>query len=593
MIDPVQSLSFSVQASPKVYALLLGSGVSRSAEIPTGWEIVMDLLGKLAASTGDAGVPNLEAWYVEKYQEVPDYSKILDALAKTPSERQQLLRPYFEPDDQQRQEGLKQPTAAHRAIAQLVAQGFIKVIVTTNFDRLIEKALEDEGVVPTVLSTTDQVEGALPLDHLNCCVFKVHGDYLDTRIRNTQSELDEYPQVYDNLLNRIFDEYGLIVCGWSATWDTALRNAIFRAKSRRFTTFWALYGDATDEAQQLIEQRSAQVISIEDADRFFQSVQETVTSIEEYSRPHPLSTEAAVATLKRYLSRPEHRIQLSDHINTSVEQVVIDTTGEGFELGDQQPNTTTVSDRLRRYESSCSTLLYMAAVGGYWANEGNSAEWERAIEHLSTLRPVSGSYYSIWRYLKTYPGTLLLYALGLGAVEADRLDFLNRIFKKTVIDSSSGVQSTSKAITTLLSNREFAQVEAKKSGLEGMDRRHVPLNDWIHNVLRQPLKQYIADDVKYSFIFDKFEILAALGFGSMEHSESYLSDWFPLGSFIWRSENRQRIIAEFEESINSLSNESPYVGCGIFGSNAGQCLSTIERFKNYVHGVARQMGIFY
>ena len=70
--------------------------------------------------------------------------------------------------------------------------------------------------------------GALPLIHTKCCVFKVHGDYLDTRIRNSPAELQRYPQEFNQLLDRIFDEFGLIVCGWSAEWDSGLRDAILR-----------------------------------------------------------------------------------------------------------------------------------------------------------------------------------------------------------------------------------------------------------------------------------------------------------------------------------------------------------------------------
>ena len=264
MIDPLQSLAFSVQANPGVYALLLGSGVSRSAEILTGWGIVMHLLGKLAKLTGDADDRDLEQWYEEKYQQQPNYSKLLDALAKTPSERQQLLRPYFEADDQQREEGSKQPTAAHRAIARLVAQGFVRVIVTTNFDRLLEKALEDEDVAPIVLSTLAEVKGALPLVHIGCCVFKIHGDYRDPCIRNTESELEKYPPEFDQFLDRVFDEYELIVCGWSGEWDIALRKALSRAESRRFSTYWAARGELSDPAQRLVNQRGAQVIPIMD-----------------------------------------------------------------------------------------------------------------------------------------------------------------------------------------------------------------------------------------------------------------------------------------------------------------------------------------
>jgi hypothetical protein len=36
-------------------------------------------------------------------------------------------------------------TAAHNAIAALVKVGWIKVVITTNFDRLIEQALDAPG----------------------------------------------------------------------------------------------------------------------------------------------------------------------------------------------------------------------------------------------------------------------------------------------------------------------------------------------------------------------------------------------------------------------------------------------------------------
>ena len=307
MIDPIQSMAFSMQSNPGVYALLLGSGVSRSAGIPTGWEIVMDRLGKLAVASGQTSDIDLERWYIEKYHEAPEYPKLLDSLAKTRSERQQLLRPYFEPSEEEREEGLKQPTIAHRAIASLAERGYIRVIVTTNFDRLMEKALEDVGIVPTVLSSADHIQGALPLIHTKCCVVKLHGDYLDARILNSEYELSSYSEEFNDLLDRILDDFGLIVCGWSADWDEALRNAVYRAKSRRFTTYWTVRGQPSDQGQRLIEHRQAQVIFIDSADAFLGNVWQIVQSIDEYSKPHPLSTEAAVASLKRSLTRIHRR----------------------------------------------------------------------------------------------------------------------------------------------------------------------------------------------------------------------------------------------------------------------------------------------
>jgi hypothetical protein len=321
-MDPLLSLAFSMQSNKGVYAVLLGSGISRAAKIPTGWEVVLELVRKLALLSEEDCEPNPETWYLNKFGNAPDYAVLLDQIAKTPAERQQLLRSYFEPSEEEHEENAKLPTVAHHAIASLVANGYIKVIVTTNFDRLMELALQEAGVAPFVLSTPDQIDGALPLVHTRCCVIKVHGDYLDTRIKNTSAELDTYAPKMDALLDQVFDEFGLVTCGWSADWDVALRKAIERAPSRRFTTYWASRGAPSEIAAKLIQHRSGQLVSIKDADSFFRSVQEKVEALERFSEPHSLSTKTAVATLKKYLAEDRFRIRLHDLIDEEVTRVI-------------------------------------------------------------------------------------------------------------------------------------------------------------------------------------------------------------------------------------------------------------------------------
>ena len=147
------SLSFSLHSNKGVYALLLGSGISTASGIPTGWEIVLDLICKVAALDGKNCEHDPMGWYKKHFKEEPDYSSLLNKVAKTPSERSLLLRSYFEPTVEERDQGLKVPNEAHYAIAELVARGYIRVIVTTNFDRLLEKALESKGITPTVISS--------------------------------------------------------------------------------------------------------------------------------------------------------------------------------------------------------------------------------------------------------------------------------------------------------------------------------------------------------------------------------------------------------------------------------------------------------
>ncbi len=577
MIDPVHSLAFSVQANPGVYAVLIGSGVSRAAKMPTGWEVTLDLIRKLAELDEETSDLDPEHWYREKFKQEASYSDLLDALAGTQAERQQLLRAYWEPNEQEREDGEKQPTAAHRAIAVLAAQGFTKVIITTNFDRLMETALTDAGVVPTVLSSPDQVQGAPPLIHIPCCVFKVHGDYLDTRIRNTPAELDQYPPEFDQLLDRIFDEFGLIVCGWSAEWDEALRSALIRAPSRRFTTYWAVRGEPGDKAQKLIDHRKAQVIPIEDADTFFQSIQQNVESIEEFSRPHPLSTEAAVASLKRYIAEPRYRIQLSDLIDQTVERVIEVTSGEAF-AAQNDPNLP--SDRVtacvRGYEEACSTLLAMALTGGFWAEEEHYSVWQRALQRLVS-RTLSSDR-MLWLELQRYPATLLLYASGLGAIEADQLQFLKHLLATTVRGKR---QEDVSAVQILPPFCLFSGGGQVMRHLEGMDQRHAPLNDWIHDTLQPQAERIIHDNNRYTLVFDKLEILMALNYA---HHDERPPDryWAPAGAFGYRSDNRIRIFREIEESLSTMQAESPYVTSGIFGETATECKQGVEALKQFI-----------
>src|SRR6266576_5652978 len=120
MVDPLTSLAFSVSSGRGVYALLLGSGVSTAAGIPTGWDITLDLIRKTAAAFKEDCGSDPVAWYRAKYQLDADYSALLDSLAKTQADRANLLSSYFEPTEEEITKGLKGPTPAHKSIARLV-----------------------------------------------------------------------------------------------------------------------------------------------------------------------------------------------------------------------------------------------------------------------------------------------------------------------------------------------------------------------------------------------------------------------------------------------------------------------------------------
>lgn len=137
--DPLTQLAFSVYENKGVFAVLLGSGLSRAAGIQTGWEITLDLIRRVAEAQGVEDQPDWAAWYRQKTGQEPNYSTLLGELASSPAERRSILHGYIEPTEEDRETGRKVPTNAHYAIADLVRDGYIRVIVTTNFDRLIDR----------------------------------------------------------------------------------------------------------------------------------------------------------------------------------------------------------------------------------------------------------------------------------------------------------------------------------------------------------------------------------------------------------------------------------------------------------------------
>lgn len=594
MVDTLNSLAFSMQANPGVYALLLGSGVSRSAQIPTGWEITLDLVLKLAAAQGEGDVCSLdpEDWYRKKFGKDPDYSDLLDALAKTPAERQQLIRGYLEPTEKERADGLKVPTPAHMAIAKLVAQKYVRVVITTNFDRLMEMALESVGVVPTVISTEDQANGAMPLIHQRCCVFKVHGDYLDTRIRNTEAELKAYPEAFNLLLDRILDEFGLIVCGWSAAWDPALQQAIERSKSRRFSHYWAMRGEPTEKAQKLIERRQGLHVNISDADSFFSKLAEQVQAISEVSRQNPLSVKMKVAALKKYLADPVNRIRLDDLISDEVLHILEVTSGSDFDIvGHSQLDKNSFTHRVRAYEAACEGLIAMAAVGGYWAEEWHYPIWKKALVRLGYM-PEAGYDHScdgVLYRLKRYPATLLLYALGISALQAGGkgIPLLSLLLSTELQQEGQGDKKAVEVLPPFLLLRENERISKLLDGMEG---RRFPLNEWLFGLLCPVFRFSCISQKGFRDIFDRLEILIAVRFLSSCLEKGERLGWAPLGLYAQHSMFEPLAclsphIQDLALALDKKGEQSLYIKHALLGRSLKEARDNMDWLKNWVAGI--------
>lgn len=583
MIDPILSLAVSVQANPGIYALLLGSGVSRDAQVPTGWEIVEDLARRLAVAEDPAFSGDPIEWYRTELGEEPSYSKVLEALTASPTERRGILRPYFEPTEEEREQGIKMPTQAHRSIAELAARGYIRIILTTNFDPLVESALEERGLRPTVIRTPDAIKGSLPLVHQQLCVIKLHGDYRDNRIRNTLDELGEYDEQTNALLDQVLDQFGLVVCGWSGQYDVALRAALERRQTRRFSWYWTARDEPGEEAMQLAALQDAQFIQIKDANSFFGSLSESVISIEESKGKPPTSTEMAVSLLKRYLPDPRHSVRLRELMMDES-----DAANQALTAFDQEiladKNTDNVPSWFKHYREIVETIQSLLVHGVSLGGEEKQAIWVSSLER-STLVGLPDRSARVSRVLapgiRHYPITLLFYTVGIAAAADEDYDLLANLLLKTRLRTN---RLEVVSMLTGIGWTDLSSIVAEKLYSE---TRHAPLSHHLNDVLRDPLRRYLPDQESYEEAFDRFEYLMALEYVNAANAPNAetLSGYFPIGNFGWKFADYNELPAGLEElnlEALSLCSEWPPLRAGLLNGN-------MDRFEDVRDHVRRRL----
>ena len=563
---------------------MLGSGISRSAEIPTGWEITLDLIRQIATLEGKKVGDRPDEWFIKNKGQQPDYAALLENLPGTADERQAIIRNYIEPTEDDRQESRKIPTKAHHAIAELVQLGYIRVILTTNFDRLLENALSQKGIEPVVISSEDDVKGAPPITHGRCFIIKVHGDYLDTRIKNTPEELGSYSKEMKKYLSEVFDHFGLIVCGWSGAWDTSLRNAIKRCSSRRYTTFWTARGDIRPEARELIKKRDAKVVEIEDADKFFDGLKEKVRALEELQRPTPMDTRMATAMVKRYLAEERYKIRLRDTVLEQSKATNAMLRSAGF-----NPNTSATPEEIKRrlnfYEGNTEILRAMIAVGAYWSTGVQNELWPDIIKRqYGNNEPRSGL--MAWLDLdERYAAMLSFYSAGVACVAGKNYTLLNQLMATQVRDRS---RAENRTFCELLNPPSISEFHKICKNMEGFENRIYASSEYILKVLKDTLYEIEPDENQIEIYYDIFESLVGLAYGYEKYKKGSELDWFPFGKFVLRlgSDYNSSEVADFLAEADVQQNNWPPIKAGMFGASYDNFKAVIENYTPFMQRIA-------
>ena len=521
------TLAFSIYSNKGAYALFLGAGVSKSAGLPSGWDIVTDLLKKLAAQNKVTQSENLEEWFRIKYGQSVGYSSILQELAKTQTERMGLMKPYFEPIGKER----PKPTKAHYSIAKLAKNGYIKVILTTNFDRLLETALEEEGITPQVIRFDDDIKGATPLVHSDLTVVKINGDYLDCRFRNTDDELESYSAEMSEYLRHIFNDFGLITCGWSAQWDQGLVNIIRSLDNFRYASYFSYVGDLSDGLRDIAQYRKGNLVPIENADVFFSELYERIEALARCDSDHPLTKDIAVARIKKYIADPNGLIQYTDlfeqEAQTAYEKIV-------KELNYGYLDKATFNKFNELHFDAIEKLIPMCITAVRWAKPKHEEAIVNAVIRLSSNLPriSNGSDDAI--KLQKLASLYLMYVIGVSCIVYEKFSLLDKIFHIKVPTEYRKEYLIHEVNCKLWNDDDINPI------LYGSQKYYDPFSIFIEKRLKTIFAHLFSDPQDYECVFDIFEYF--LGINYCHIVGKFMGHyWLPRGIYDRRQLRRNHI----------------------------------------------------
>jgi hypothetical protein len=260
---------------PSHYGFLLGAGMSAGAGVPLGGAIVTILRERLIEElrrdvTAEAGEEIFRelGWFQDPETE---YSEALLRAFSSDHDRQRFFRELI---------AGKMPTLAHYYLASIIASGHCNLVLTTNFDDLLEKALTslrfDEFNVIAHATETEYVSAHPEMVTL----VKLHGHYTFPQLSNLTEETKRLQRQLREYFAYLMRDYGLIVAGYAGR-DRSIMEPITRSVRGRTIpkgVIWCIRrSDPTAQAPFLQElQRlgagNVSFLQIQDIDDFYRDL---------------------------------------------------------------------------------------------------------------------------------------------------------------------------------------------------------------------------------------------------------------------------------------------------------------------------------
>lgn len=210
--------SFKIQNKNR-FDIFLGSGASVSSGIPTGSELVLHFKREILISQGKINAKKFSDLKIESIRKEIEkhfddsniknpYSHYFEEFLGYAEDRRDFLTKMVKN---------KKPSIGFLCLSSLVEQQKVNTVWTTNFDDLIEKAINSLHyqsctiVSPENASSVNNFRSDIPT------VVKLHGDFRYDSLQNTDDELKQLEENLHNYFIESASKKGLLMIGYSGS----------------------------------------------------------------------------------------------------------------------------------------------------------------------------------------------------------------------------------------------------------------------------------------------------------------------------------------------------------------------------------------
>ena len=209
-----------------------------------------------------------------------------------------------------------------------------------------------------------------------------------------------------------------------------------------------------------------------------------------------------------------------------------------------QPTAENVSAIAQIIETvSTPSMLIISSIGKY--GDDTSIDWVEIVgdwvERLSTRKLEGG--YEWTSYIKTYPGLLTFYSIGISALRSGKVNFLKEVVERRIY---SREYDRELELVEAIDPRYVFYHDVQKLIEPGFDRRYTPVSDHLAPLIKDKLYP-TEEEARYLDWFDLFEFLVSLKSVQIGRERPYF------GSFTWRTETNRFIVKAVQEAVISQS----------------------------------------